>query len=30
MIYNEACIFKAGERHLRAMGSRAEEAWADI
>jgi hypothetical protein len=27
LIYNEACIFKAGKRHLRAMGSRAEKTW---
>jgi len=30
MIYNEACITMFAERHPRALGSRAEDTWADI
>ncbi|KAI5270631.1 hypothetical protein E4T47_05965 [Aureobasidium subglaciale] len=30
MIYNESCISMFGERHPRAMGSRAEDTWSDI
>jgi hypothetical protein len=30
MIYNEACTSMFAERHPRALGSRAEETWADI
>ncbi|KEQ57938.1 histidine kinase, partial [Aureobasidium melanogenum CBS 110374] len=30
MIYNESCISMFGERHPRALGSRAEDTWSDI
>ncbi|KEQ68735.1 hypothetical protein M436DRAFT_57694, partial [Aureobasidium namibiae CBS 147.97] len=30
MIYNEACITMFAERHPRALGSRADDTWADI
>ncbi|KAI4726172.1 hypothetical protein E4T49_06067 [Aureobasidium sp. EXF-10728] len=30
MIYNEACISMFGERHPRALGSKAEDTWSDI
>jgi PAS domain S-box-containing protein len=30
MIYNEACISMFAERHPSALGTRAEDAWADI
>lgn len=30
MIYNEACTSMFADRHPRAMGSRAEDTWADI
>lgn len=30
MIYNEACISMFADRHPRALGSRAEDTWADI
>ncbi|KAH0331740.1 histidine kinase, partial [Aureobasidium melanogenum] len=30
MIYNESCISMFGERHPRALGSRADDTWSDI
>jgi PAS domain S-box-containing protein len=30
MIYNESCISMFAERHPRALGSRADDTWADI